>query len=585
MKYFLNAIISAILLISCEVANVQDDKKDLSEYGICSVDLSSLTDDYDKLIWKDRDHFILSRVKDNGSPSLDIIKSDQDTVIVYYYEDNGLPSVISDGETYIFLGGYGGNKFRAVSINGEGKSDVVEIDTNIDFDSYLALIENSAKGTAKADDSSNKVKYERELVIKGVAESIWNKFVNKGGFVPGGLSTPLFIMEALGYLISSDEIWVEAVHSTFEWSGYTVIIGEVAITGSTGLIGLGLALCNVWLGEILYPLIDGGYLLPASDPRSAYAEDLDYYYHHINSAVFKTNEHSFSWLGDSYDVELLSSGNFDITASDWYIVDDYPNWVFPSLYDKDGRVFLHVSVGNNALEGSRPRSHSITVKWIDPLQMNKYAYFYVKQSSMPYTEPSSISFKDRTNARVFVHSGDEWQVYAKPDWCITKKVDHYILDIEKDNSVSNPQAGVITLMAKTKGGDFPFYISVYPEEKLSIVGHWRVQESLFMEGGIFTLTDSGQGYLGIVNTGAAKLRWTLNGMSFYLEIDNKVGFSQGDDFLGYKWFYNDKVFDGTINSDGTEISGTMISYSLYGWDTDYRGDPSSGSFRLVKESL
>ena len=586
MRYILSAIISAILFLSCDVSNIQDDKKDLSEYSMCSVNLSSLTDDYDKLVWKDPNHFILSRTNDDGSSSLDIIKCDQDTVIVCYYEENGLPRVISDGETYVFLGGYQGNKFRAVSINSEEKSDVFEIDADVNFDPYLALFENNTKVATKADELSDKAKHEGYLALKGVLEACWNKFVLNGGFVPGGANTPLFFMEALSYLISSDELWVETVHSTFEWAGYAVIIGETAITGTTGPIGLGFAIYNVYWNKILKPLIDGGYLLPASDPRSAYGEKLDYYYHHISSAVFQTLEHSFSWLGDSYDVELFSNGNFDVTASDWCIVEDYPDWINPSLYDSNGHVFLHVSVDNNAREGSRPRTDVITVRWIDPQQIDTYASFFVNQSSRPYTEPGVVSFSDKTSVRVFVFSEEEWQVYDKPNWCITKKKDHYILDIEKDNSISNPQEGVITLMAKTKRGDFPFHISVYPGDVLSVLGRWKIIYGGNWTGAPVCLQEGGTGYLPGWPQDKQALRWSLSGNSFHLESDfyyvRLSPLADGSVFREEEWSINETVIDGQINPDFTIIEGTMLQYEYIIYHGE-RGKQLSFSCKLEKD--
>ena len=180
------SILAAIsLFVSCEINN-PDEGNETPQSEMCSVDLSEITDGaFDKLVFKDKDHYILCKDKENGLPDHRVIQSDSDTLAISYNE-NGLPEVFSDGVTYVFVGGYSGKTARVCAVGPEGETDVEEIELEINVDDYLATV-NTTKAETTTPPTTQQTNL-ANLIGKNVGERVW-ELVNARGFFLGRITT------------------------------------------------------------------------------------------------------------------------------------------------------------------------------------------------------------------------------------------------------------------------------------------------------------------------------------------------------------------------------------------------------------
>lgn len=447
--------LSFFVWMSCENTLEDNTGQESADSSMCSVDLKGISESFDKLVWKDSENFSLVKRGESELQESYIIVSNSDTLTIIC-DEVGLPKVISNKETYVIIGGYSGKNLNFVCVDKTGESEVetLQLDIDVSFESYLI-------GTQTKADNDQQQQNLKHLITKRVIEEIMPFEGTKFG-------NPLFVMEFLSYLASPNETWQDCVHSTFKWTGVSVTILET-MAGGTPTGALILANFDIWYNDVYLPLKRGGYILPASDPRSAYASEITYYYQQIDSMLFRTGSHTFSWLGDEFDNEIIITGArynngavYNVQPEDIIIL-SHANWVVPKVVARNGRLFLNVSVGNNADEGSRPRSDYVKVRWSGADGLGVQASFKVYQTSRPYAEPDAITFwEDSTTELVMIYSDDEWIIRDKPEWCIISDVTKVSFVVSKDKSYDSPQKGEIVVDVKVGEGSFPVRISVDP---------------------------------------------------------------------------------------------------------------------------
>lgn len=437
----------------------KEENKETIEEEVGLFDISSVATNFDKIVVKDSNHYLLIKEREDGMPEMSILINESDTIGVIY-DERGLPAIVSDTKTYIILGGYQQHGFNVIAISEDEETCVEYLPIEADVYSYINTL-----SSTKADGNDEQGKNERQTIVYQLLRTSFDWLFKKELIVkPEQYAT--LMLELFTYELSPNKTWQKVTNYLFTYGGhlYTILQTESTGTGSGAFVMAYIDVFVMRLGIPLYKAWEGDYLIP-----SCFHEKIQYYYQHIDSLVCQDLIHSFSFLGDDFDNRIIVSGNFEVTASDLYVVPDYPeDWLHPSLIDRDGNIYLHVSVNNNAARGSRPRSHLLTIRWVDPLQIDSYAYFYVVQSSMPYADPEEITFTEENNSfRVFVFTDkSDWYIVDKPDWCIIKEnKTYFFFDIEKDNTISDVAPGEIKLVSETDFGDLFFYVKVYPYEE------------------------------------------------------------------------------------------------------------------------
>jgi hypothetical protein len=458
------------MFVSCEINNPDNGSEtpaDKTEYTMCSVDLSETTGGaFDKLVFKDKDHYILCKDKENGLPDRRVIQCETDTLGILYNE-YGLPEVLSDGTTYVFIGGYSGTTARICAVGPEGTTDVEEIELDIDVDEYLSSVnptkaETGTQPTVQQTNIAN-------LIGKSIGERTWELY-NGRGFSLGRTATGFYIAEALLYMASPNENYQKLVNDTFVWGGITVAIVQ-GLSGANPFYALAYGIKEVWYDRFARPLWDGGYLFLPSDPRSPYSEELIYFYHHIGYLVFGTYHRNYPWYGDTFENEIITDGtNYNVQASDFIV--KAPEWIVTEPVSRDGRNYLSVYCQPNSESGAEPRSDVVTITWLKPKGGSLSASFGIDQGAKPCVSPESLTLSTKESRRVNIrYAVDGYEIYDSPPWCRFTTLQDDYFEVQQDPAVESPQPGTIIVAIpsgkSTSGKDtfVPIMIDVLPESK------------------------------------------------------------------------------------------------------------------------
>ena len=450
------------LLLSCTPDKSPENEDNLSgESTMCSVALTEITGGaFDKLVFKDMDHHILFKEREDGLPDHCVVQCELDTLSIIY-DDNGLPNVISDGETYLFVGGYSGKTARICAVDPDNVSDVDEIELDADVDEYLKKLLSPTKASTQANNLAN-------LTAKSVYERAFNWYetwykTKKGSAKLSKGSVAAYLAEASLYLVSDDEKWQETVNDGFAFGGATIAIVQ-SLAGATPYFALAWSIKEICYDRIYLPLKEGGYHLPASDPRSAYGVEIHYIYQQIGSLVFGTYYRKCPWYGEGFDNEIITGGsNYNVQADD-FIISGHPDWVEAQPVSSGRRNYLSVYCHPNDSHSSR--SCTLKLTWPNPKGGTLEASFGIGQNPRPHASPESVTLSTTGAVRInVIDAVDGFEVYHSPLWCKFTALGKDYFEVMQNADAQNPEPGQIILSIPSgKDTWVPLYISVSPEQ-------------------------------------------------------------------------------------------------------------------------
>lgn len=137
----------------------KEENKETIEEEVGLFDISSVATNFDKIVVKDSNHYLLIKEREDGMPEMSILINESDTIGVIY-DERGLPAIVSDTKTYIILGGYQQHGFNVIAISEDEETCVEYLPIEADVYSYINTL-----SSTKADGNDEQGKNERQTIV------------------------------------------------------------------------------------------------------------------------------------------------------------------------------------------------------------------------------------------------------------------------------------------------------------------------------------------------------------------------------------------------------------------------------------
>ena len=309
------------------------------------------------------------------------------------------------------------------------------------------------------------------------------------------------------------------------------------------------------------------------------------------------------WVGPHFDTEewriSLSTNLLECYPDDdWYLVDvsskamwdidesqiDH-NWC--EVKKLDVQVAVHVKPN----EGENDRTCNLVIYAKNSTEIAPVS-LTIKQSGIVFElSEEKLSFtQDGGSKGVYITTNENiksWDVTSYPSWCKIEKGNYsFFINVFKNDG--EKREGIITVTAYRNGGILNKEILIEQESITNaFVGTWLLEKEQhnYIYQRSYTLKSNGSGicdqdYQDI-------LRWSNNGNKIHIEVDCTVDFTNGTIYLGQICFKNFFIYDGTLNSNGNLIEGTVIGHTGFGWNDGKgsTGEEYTCGFTLTRKNV
>lgn len=423
INYYLLIMLS-IVVISCS----NDEENNNSSLHIGSqfytCDISNISDSFQEIIMKDETHYMLTEYYDNGLVQFEVFICGDDTVGIYFNAD-GYPEMVSDGQQYMVLGAFLGKNLKCGILDKNGNTEILDIETEIDWNEYNLSLKSSKTRTSNngylLDNQKSKLQKQAGW---SALECVLN-FVAGYKFTLGKAGSISFVAEAIAYSISDNQNWLDAVDDTFTYS--EAVSGTIQAYFSKAPIGLIVTTLKVWTCDVFLPAYEYGSFYDRDDPRSPYTAKIEYLYKTVNEATFYPNSGIFNWMGGTFYVELHVNGaNFETDYLDWTVISNQPSWLSakPDYGNGQHKLLLNIAPYLSD-EDTAPREHIVVARLTNIYGDNKDLTFHVTQNTPLRTNPKSILFDEIKTVNIMVFYDEDWKIKYFPDWCEIKRMGLY----------------------------------------------------------------------------------------------------------------------------------------------------------------
>ena len=439
MKKYLLVLAALTLQLSCQPesnsGDIDNGNKSEEEPVFCLADISDYTDAFDKVICTDEAHVLFTKYYDSGLVEEYFGVCEQDTVALFF-DVSGVPKLLTTGKNHILFGNFSENSALIGIADNDGNYTVEDCDFGVNWREYIEAI--SSRRT-KADNG-------RDNLLEHVQSNVVENILTFGAGITSGFMNPLWVAEALAYMISDNPVYQVVTNFSFSSLNVYLTVAEF------GALAGGLLLVDVWLISHDLSLIWNG-IKNGDFSRNPWRKyDPELFTKIIECGVWfgAGSEATLDWQAQQGSVPIkIGVPNFDYNNPHTFEIGvkkgitlpkDWKAEVVGSGLNYTLNYSISANLGKNVITGDIP----VYVTGVS--NIDEDLVFTIHQTPQIQLNPEVVYFADMNPVTVTVTSlsKEDWEVVAWPDW-----IDY------QESGFATQATNSITLTPKTLEGVSP----------------------------------------------------------------------------------------------------------------------------------
>ncbi len=353
------------------------------------ADVSSVTNDFDCIIWKDDSHFAIIKNYENGLMREQVFICDNDTLGINYSR-LGFPQIIYTKDECFYFGGFDNENVRVAHLDNNGTEEFFDLDLGSYWQEHAALIRQFKADTRGSNSNKKVLTNFQQLLTQLLLPCL---FPPSGALISFGISSCAYMLSDNPTYLTVAEITSVAGSIFFAFYLGTTPVGWATI--GYYAVWYGTQWGAIWLGsrihenELLYNRLYGDVSLVPPSGR-------------------------FDWLGGKFDLYLnFGMSSFDLNDLIWEVVEK-PSFVSINSISDQVPHSLSCSVGIN--DSETIRKGQLIIRLINVYDQEDDLTFDIEQDTPMTVSPSSLVFNELTTKKVKVHSTDSWKIVEPLEW-------------------------------------------------------------------------------------------------------------------------------------------------------------------------
>ena len=484
MKRFITFVISFLtfcIVWSC-ISDSKHDTQDVVMQEFYLADLSGQSNDYDRLIFKDENHVILTDHYESGIVREYYIVNEKDTLSVGF-SDNGFPLFMTNGHLLAIFGDYSEHSVLMGIIEESGEYEIVDIETEHNWIEYQNTVRG---GVTRATEQP----YELEHIQTLAWNELYTKILEKtSGIDPGIASGYTWCAIGIAYTLSDNPKYlatVEFISKSLDYYfnfSYGYKIGYAAIPEGEvflGITGGALVVANAVVWKHNFNLIYQG-IKNGDFSRLPIVQEPEMFPKLIQGGIWFDGPSSakIDWQAQKVSVGIklgLANFNYLDNPSQMFEIGVRSDITLPkdwkAYVEREGNEYhLICSVTPNLTNSIIKCSIPVYITGVYNIEDD--IVYKIEQTPQIQVDPETVYFTSMNPIQVTVtsFSSEDWEVASWPDWlecksnCIPTQAVNSLTLTPKRLEGESPGVVVLSVTSFGRTGHYEKEISVYPYSK------------------------------------------------------------------------------------------------------------------------